>query len=142
MKAFRAAEILDPEPAVRRKPFVNMDAAFLFDLAAEMDADEEPDETTVRLRGIADRLERLDEQLRNLTKLGPFEAGIVEGKRRYLMRSNLPLQTSELTPDLRKVVLASNVPVKRVPSGKQHAAPKPNALSVAGIKLDFSVLRK
>lgn len=118
--------------------YVNLDARFLVELADEMDGGEEPDAHSVRLRLIAQRLERLDEQARNFANNDAYTAGIIEGKRRYLARSNLPVQSSELTPDLAAAAARSSVPVKRLPTGKPKPPPKPSPLSLAGIKLKLN----
>lgn len=125
-----------------RVQYVNLDAKFLVELATEMDGEDEPDEHSVRLRVIAQRLEHLDEQVRNFGSNDTYQAGIIEGKRRYLLRSNLPLQAVELSPDLRKAVLNSSVPVKKIPSGKPRPELKPSVLAVAGIKLNLSFGKK
>lgn len=85
---------------------------------------------------------QLVERIRDALKPEIYEAGIVEGKRRYLMRSNLPLQPVELNPDLRQAIAKSTVPVKKLPSGKPRPVAKPSPLSLAGIKLDLSGIRK
>lgn len=139
-KKFSIAPLLDAKD--ERVQYVNLDAQFLVELAAEMDGDEEPDEQTVRLRVIAQRLEHMDEQVRNFAGNPAYEAGIIEGKRRYLMRSNLPIQSVELTPDLAAAVAKSNVPVKRIPSGKPKPEVKPSPLAVAGIKLTLNFGKK
>lgn len=116
-------------------PFVNLDAEWLWELSESFRG--EPEET--RLRTIAGRLERLDEQVRNLASNDAYAAGIIEGKRRYLERSNLPVQFSELSPDLRKAIAETSVQPRRITAvPKPKAEAKPTALALAGIKLRFT----
>lgn len=147
---FSVMPLLDAKD--ERIQYVNLDAKFLADLSAWIDEgwDVLDDDTPVRLRVIAQRLEHLDEQVRNLTGAlaeddpvkAAYQAGIMEGKRRYLARSNLPLQSSELTPDLAKAVRESKVVPKRVEAGKPKPPVKPSVLSLAGIKLNLNFGKK
>lgn len=145
---FSIMDMLEPERP-RSATFVNLDAKFLHDLAVEMEDGEAPDETTVRLRQIARNLEHLDERNRNLMSANPdyasgFAAGIVEGKRRYLARSNLPIQSVEINDSaaLREAVARTTVRPRRVATGKPPVVKKVNPLSVEGIVLDLSILDK
>lgn len=137
---FSVMPLLREERSPRHAPFVNLDAKYLSDMADEMDGEAEPDEASMRLRGIAARLERLDEQVRNLQATDAFKAGIVEGKRRYLARSNLPVQSVELNPDLAKAIAAH--PVTKVTAAKPQVSKKPSVLSLNGLVLDLSLLGK
>jgi hypothetical protein len=129
------------EPERRRPTFVNLEAQWLWDYAQEL-IDIEPAPELYKLQTIAIHLESLDETARNLQSNDIFTAGIIEGKRRMLARSNLPIQSVELTPDLARAVAKSKVQPRRVPPGHKATTKKPNPLSVAGIVLDLSILDK
>lgn len=135
------SDLLSEVEPRRRPTFVNLEAQWLWDYAQEL-IDIEPTPELFRLQTIAHHLERFDEQVRGLARNDMYTAGIVEGKRRMLARSNLPIQSVELTPDLAKAVRESKVVPRRVTPAKPAPARKPNPLSVAGIVLDLSLLKK
>lgn len=129
--------------------FVNLDAAWLHDLAAAFEG--EPEQA--RLLLIAERLEKFDEQVRNrASQLGEFERGVAAERERIFGRSNLPLQSVEVSPELRAAVLAKHVPIKRIARGVSGLdEPKPPkavkkvsspALQeiLSGLKIDISKL--
>lgn len=124
--------------------FVNLDAKWLSDLAAAFDGEKEQ----ARLLLIADRLEKLDEQVRNLQ--GEFARGVAVERERIFGRSNLPLQSVEVSPELRDAILASNAPVKKIKRGVSGLAePKKPKMTkrvsspalqeiLSGLKIDLS----
>lgn len=126
--------------------FVNLDAKWLSDLAAAFDGEEEQ----ARLLLIADRLEKLDEQVHNLQ--GEFARGVAVERERIFGRSNLPLQSVEVSPELRDAILASNAPVKKIKRGVSGLAePKKPKMTkrvsspalqeiLSGLKIDLSKL--
>lgn len=125
-----------------RVPLVNKDAEFLIQLAVEMDDGDMPDETTVRLRKIAENLARLDARVQALSSgelADAYAKGVIEGQRRQLLRSNLPdVVKSELhSPELRRAIAAH--PVTRIERDRPKAPAKPTTLALAGIKLNLNL---
>lgn len=135
--------------------FVNLDAKWLRELADD-EYITRNQQTAVRLIGIAQRLESLDERLRNLEaqgdQLGEFARGVAAERERIFGRSNLPLQSVEVSPELRDAILKSNAPIKKIKRGvsgfdqpkplkavKRVSSPALQGI-LAGLKIDVSKL--
>lgn len=130
--------------------FVSKDAERLAELAAKftLTACDQAD-----LFGIAERLERLDERLRNIDRATPatfgktYADGVRDERQRILGRSNLPIQSIELRGEDADFIATAVAlgRVKRVVKEKPVPPPKkpvvPKHPSVAGIKIDLSTLR-
>ena len=103
-------------------PFVNLDAAWLAELAAAFEG--EPEQA--RLLLIAERLEKLDERVQNLQS-GPndFDRGVQAERLRIFGRSNLPPQSVEVSPELHAALLKT-VPVKKIARGVSAFDPLPS----------------
>jgi hypothetical protein len=136
------------------KVFVSKDAERLAELSAKqtLTARDQAD-----LFGIAERLERLDERLRNLSSATPhtpgrtYADGVRDERLRILGRSNLPTQSVELVgadaETIQRAMAAGRVKkVARGVSGLTEApAPRkpqvPKYPSLEGIKIDLSRLK-
>lgn len=130
--------------------FVSVDAARLAELSSKLTltARDQAD-----LFGIAERLERLDERLRNIDSATPvtfgktYADGVRDERARIFGRSNLPVQSVELREDDADFIATAVAlgRVKRVVKKKPVPPPKkpvvPKHPSVAGIKIDLSTLR-
>jgi hypothetical protein len=113
--------------------FVNLDAKWLHELAQAFDGEAEQ----ARLLLIAERLEKLDEQVRNLqsssNQIGEFERGVQAERLRIFGRSNLPPQSVEVSPELHAALLASK-PVKKIARGVSAFAPLPAPKKLKEVK--------
>jgi len=127
--------------------FVNLDAAWLAELAAAFEG--EPEQA--RLLLIAEHLQGMDEKLQNLSNApGEFERGVRTERERIFGRTNLPLQGVEVSPELRDAILRSQAPVKKIKRGVSgFDQPKPVKTTktisspalkeiLAGLKIDVS----
>lgn len=102
------------------KTYVNLDAQWLAELAAQLDVPGTGSSETARLLQIADHLESMDEKLRNLQSARTYEDGRRDERIAMLGRSNLPVQSVEINPELAKAIAAA--PVKKIPA--KTKAPK------------------
>lgn len=124
--------------------FVNLDAAWLAELAEDEYIAANP-ATSARLRLIAQRLESMDEKLRNLQSTKTYADGVRDERMRMLSRSNLPIQSIELTPEL--VAAIKRTPVHKVTKPKPKP-PAPRGLSpeaaarLANISINIGALRR
>ncbi len=81
-------------------------------------------------------------RLKSALTADAYSAGIIEGKRRYLERSNLPLQSVELTDELRQAIARSPMKPRRVEQpNKGPKPPKVSELSLNGIRLNLAGLK-
>jgi hypothetical protein len=133
------------------KVFVSKDAERLAELSAKQTLTAWDQ---INLFSIAERLERLDERVRNLTAHSPgktYADGVRDERLRILGRSNLPLQSVELTgadaETIQRAMAAGQVKkVARGVSGLAEAPPArkpqvPKYPSLEGIKIDLSRLK-
>jgi hypothetical protein len=104
------------------KTYVNLDAAWLAEFGNGLAVNGVLDGPAARLIQIADHLESMDNKLQNLSSR-TYEDGRRDERIAMLSRSNLPIQSVELNPDLAAAMAA--VPVKKIPNAKVKPKKEP-----------------
>lgn len=126
--------------------FTNMDARWLAELSKDLlkpvvnlgasDA--------ARLAAIAEHLQSMEEKLVNLQSFtATYDQGVADERARWLSRSNLPLQSVELSPELAMAMAKAATTIKPRKVSKEKPKPKEeefvDPLAHITIDLDFDL---
>lgn len=120
--------------------FTNLDAQFLFDFAEDREYD---GVHNVRFVLIAQHLQSMDEKLQNLAAARSYSDGVRDERLRILGRSNLPLQSSEISPELSMELARRATTVKPRRAVRPEAPVRKVGLSsdlLRGLKIDLTQL--
>lgn len=128
--------------------FTNLDAQFLVDLASRLaelpiGTPGRNTETEARLVLCAQHLQSMDEKLVNLQNARSYSDGVRDERLRILGRSNLPLQSAELSPELSMELAKRQTAIKPRRAERAEPAPRKAGLSSAilkDLKIDLSQL--